>query len=559
MITFNDREFQRVLMAKGVIDDLQNLRIEQGLKENPGSDFVSMLMRIALLPEEKLCEEIAEFVGGQFIRATHMVRISHDVYSIDIDAAIKYRILPMMYRDELGEDLLFYVLINPFCTETIKLLNDWSMGKEFVIGVVSESLFRRIVDTNSQLLSSVKAGLIESSGSSGDEIRILLERIIQDAIVARASDIRIYRFDNDGIVKFRIDGELEEHLRFSSDVLSRLTLMIESDDLTEVSDTNRDALRTGIMRIKIDGKGYELRVNFIPVKGGIDVNLRFLYSENFDLSVLGASDERISYFLNLSARDYGLVLFTGPTGSGKSTTMYSLLREINAENTVCTVEDPVEHILAGVVQVNVSKTTTYVDAIMSFLRHDPDVIVVGEIRSEAVAKAAIMAADTGHLVFSTLHTKTADGAISRLRGLGVSNTEICDNLIAVIAQILVKRVCKQCAIEVTLHRDVLFKELGLKESNLYDLNIGEEVTVLREQGCSECKGRGYSGRCLVSEVLEVDEDVRMLIMDDRNSYEIYTASYGRQLHAFDAELVSALCNKTISLEEASRIFRRIAR
>ena len=548
-LSFNAEDFIETLLRDGKLSKIDRLKLKQYSEATPNADYVSIILASSLISEESLCSALADFVGGEAVLNIYGVSLSHDIYDIDISKAIKEEILPTI--DE--NNTLVYLMTNPFNQRAIDLLNEWSDGKEFGISICTKALFAHIIEANSNILYGDTDGATDVK--SHDEIRLLLEKTIVDAIRARASDIRMFSQGDSGTITFRIDGDLVKYRDIDLVTLTRLSEEVESPATTEVSDTNRDVPRTGILTTVIDKITYELRVNFIPTRNGIDTNLRFLYKDNFDITALGMEPDRLRIIEKFPVRESGLILFVGATGSGKSTTLYSLLDLVRAGNTICTVEDPVEHRLEGVAQVSVSKSVNFSDGIKAFLRHDPDIIVVGETRDQETAKHVIMASDTGHLTFSTLHTKTAVSAISRLRGLGLTGIEISDNLVAVVAQRLLKRVCTKCCTEVHTTVSQLRKELGLEPLDGVDCDI----TVHSEKGCSACNGKGTYGRCLGTELLLVDQEVRDMILNEESVMNMESRLVGKQLLSFEEDVCSHVMSGVVSVEEARRVLVGVRR
>lgn len=542
-LVFDPEAFVQTLMAHDKLSKIDKLKLQQYMAASPDAGYVSVILASSLMNEETLGREMAKFVGGEFVTNSYKFTLAPDIYDIDIKAAVKEQILPIL--DESG--LLVYLMTDPFNKQALESLNYWSSGKKFGINICTRALFQHVLESNSAVIAGA-AGAADAA-QTRDEIRLLLEKIIIDAIRSRASDIRMFRQSDTGLITFRIDGDLVKYKELDLLTLMRISEEIESPDLTSVSDTNKDVPRSGSMTLTVNDTTYELRVNFIPTKNGIDTNLRFLYKDNFDIMALGLGEDRLQVIQRFTDRDTGLVLFVGATGSGKSTTLYSLLDRVRYENTICTIEDPVEHRMDGVAQVTVTPQITFSKGIKSFLRHDPDIVVVGETRDTDTAKHLVMAADTGHLTFSTLHTKTATSAISRLKGLGIDGIEISDNLVAVVAQRLLKRVCVKCGRPMQLTKEDVYSRLGISCTEDAD----SMLVVKSEVGCEVCKKRGTLGRCLATEILLVDQEVRDMILQNVSIVEMEDRLRGRQLMTFEDDIVSHVVSGLVSIEEGMRV------
>ena len=331
----------------------------------------------------------------------------------------------------------------------------------------------------------------------------LVDSIIKEAIPYRASDIHIEPFEKKVCVRYRIDGDLQERAHFPIEsyqaICARIKIMAGMDI------AEHRIPQDGRMNMTIGGKNYDFRVSSLPTVCGEKFVIRILDKTSFhfsreDLGFTAEENEVIDKMINLP---HGIVLLTGPTGCGKSTTLYSFLKEINnpAVNIV-TVEDPVEYTMAGInqTQVNAKANMTFAAALRSILRQDPDIIMIGEIRDEETAEIAVRAAITGHLVFSTLHTNDAPGAITRLVDMGVQDYLVSDALAGVIAQRLVKRLCPAC------------KKRGKTNAKEMEiLGLAEPVTISRPQGCQFCNNTGYKGRVAVHEIMHMNENMRNMV------------------------------------------------
>lgn len=339
-----------------------------------------------------------------------------------------------------------------------------------------------------------------------------VDSILKEAAFLRASDIHIEPFEKMAIVRFRIDGELKEHAEIPDGCYPAVCARLKI--LSGISIVERRIPQDGRMRMERNGVVYDYRVSALPTVFGEKFMIRVLDHSIFEMtrSELGFTEEDILSIDKIFARSYGLVLLTGPTGCGKSTTLYSFLKELNQPNiNIVTVEDPVEYTMRGVnqVQVNPKVDLTFSAALRSVLRQDPDVIMVGEIRDEATAEIAVRAAITGHLVFSTLHTKEAAGAIARLSDLKVPRYLVADALDCVIAQRLVKRLCPVCKIR---------SETSLTEMKILGLN--DPVSVYRKKGCRFCGNTGYRGRIAVYEIMYMSDSMKGAVIAGKSTAEL---------------------------------------
>ncbi len=340
----------------------------------------------------------------------------------------------------------------------------------------------------------------------------LVDSLIREAVPFRASDIHIEPFEKAVNVRYRIDGDL--HLRATFPIENYPAVCARLKILSGISIAERRLPQDGRIGMTINGVEYDFRVSTLPTVHGEKFVIRVLDKRTFDFARtdLDFTEEENALIDKILAHPHGIVLLTGPTGCGKSTTLYSFLKEINrpAVN-IITVEDPVEYTMPGInqVQVNAKANLTFANALRSILRQDPDIIMVGEIRDEDTAEIAVRAAITGHLVFSTMHTNDAPGAIIRLEDMRVDSYLVADAIVAVIAQRLVKRLCPACK-----------RRVKATEAERKLLDLREPGFVYRAQGCQFCNGTGYKGRVAVHEIMYMTDRLRSAVAAGRPLEEL---------------------------------------
>ncbi len=350
----------------------------------------------------------------------------------------------------------------------------------------------------------------------------LVDSIIFAGLERRASDIHIESRDNSVVVKFRIDGVLQEALAplardFQSNLITRVKVMAELDI------AERRVPQDGRFRVRYRGRAIDFRVSIMPSIHGEDAVLRILDKESLSekfrqlrLDVLGFSDRELKRLRRFIREPYGMVLVTGPTGSGKTTTLYAALSEIKTdEDKIITIEDPVEYQIRGITQVpvNEKKGLTFARGLRSILRHDPDKIMVGEIRDNETAQIAIQSALTGHLVFTTVHANHVVDVLSRFLNMGVEPYNFVSALNCILAQRLVRLICEACKRPVTVSQE-LFEESGLDPAAWQDVKFYEGA------GCVQCNQTGYRGRTAIGELLALSDSIRDVILAKRPSSEI---------------------------------------
>ena len=395
---------------------------------------------------------------------------------------------------------------------------------------------------------------IESLRAAGEEAPIvkMVDKILKLAVREGASDIHIEPGEDHLLVRFRIDGVMQKRfafsIQFSAAVVSRVKILSALD----ISERQRP--QDGRIQLKMGDRELEFRVSVLPVVYGEKVVMRILdrSSVRVGLTDLGFSKHNLEVFKSLLRQPNGIVLVTGPTGSGKSTTLYAALNSINSiEKNIVTVEDPVEYQipLINQVAVNVKRGLTFAGALRSFLRQDPDIIMVGEIRDPETGSIAAEAALTGHLVLSTLHTNDAPSSITRLMEMGVAPFLLAPTLLGILAQRLLRRVCPQCKAP---HQPLAAE---IDEAGVQD--IAGQVTFVRGKGCGYCSGSGYRGRTGIHEVLKVDEEIRELIIEKASTSQIRRVAYGKGFRdlRFDG-LRKAMAGQT-TLEEVIRVTKAV--
>ncbi len=354
----------------------------------------------------------------------------------------------------------------------------------------------------------------------------LVDTVIFTALERRASDIHIETRNSEVVVKYRIDGVLQYAMQplakeWHATILSRIKVMSELDI------AERRVPQDGRFRVRYKGRFVDFRVSIMPSVHGEDAVLRVLDKEtlsekfrNLTLDVVGFDGDDLTRFRRYIREPYGMVLVTGPTGSGKTTTLYAAINEIkNDEDKIITIEDPVEYQVRGITQipVNEKKGLTFARGLRSILRHDPDKIMVGEIRDQETAQIAINSALTGHLVFTTVHANNVTDVIGRFINMGVEPYNFVSALNCILAQRLVRLICENCK------KQVQYPPEMLRESGL-DPGEWGKVTFFEGQGCLECSGSGYHGRTAITELLDLSDHIREMIIDRRPTSEIKRAA-----------------------------------
>ncbi|PWE17117.1 type II secretion system protein GspE [Marinicauda salina] len=385
------------------------------------------------------------------------------------------------------------------------------------------------------------------SASDAPIIR-LINGLIAEAVRLSASDIHVEPFEERVSVRFRVDGVLQETVSLSPRVASPLVSRIKVMARLDIAE--KRIPQDGRLSLSLGGKAIDVRVSTLPSRYGERVVLRLLDKESaqFSLDELGMAPDALADFRRALAQPNGIVLVTGPTGAGKTTTLYAGLNLLNDQTrNILTVEDPVEYAVPGVgqTQVNSKVGMTFAAGLRAILRQDPDVVMVGEIRDVETAEIAVQASLTGHLVLSTVHTNSAVAAIARLRDMGLESYLLASTLSAIVAQRLVRRLCDHCKEAVAPDE---------AERGLLGVGPDEPVTLYRPVGCEHCKQLGYAGRRGVYEVVMIDEAMRTLIHDDARETDLARHAFQDRDTLYEAGMKLALAGET-SLAEVLRVCR----
>jgi len=491
--------------------------------------------------ETARAKRVAEQYGFPYVDLEHF-QVDHGLFqTIPLDLMIRYQFLPE--RRENGH--IAIVVGDP--TDVLKLDElELLLGAPLRIKVASPAAIRDKLqksESTQRVLDEATEGFrlqLVGEDEDGEEtltidsitqqesspIIKLVDSIVFNAIQRRASDIHVETRDNEVVVKYRIDGVLYEALdpidkRHHSTIISRIKVMSELDI------AEKRVPQDGRFKLRLTGRSIDFRVSIIPSAHGEDCVIRILDKEsmnsefkNLRLDVLGFDDEMLIKFRKFIKEPYGMVLVTGPTGSGKTTTLYAALSEIqSSEDKIITIEDPVEYQLRGITQipVNEKKGLTFARGLRAILRHDPDKIMVGEIRDEETAAIAVQSALTGHLVFTTVHANNVVDVLGRFLNMKVDLYNFVSALNCVLAQRLVRRICDNCRHEVT-YPDSFIVESGLDPAKYRGQIFFEGA------GCLECNGTGFHGRAAISELLDLSDHIRAMIIDRRPAAEIKKAA-----------------------------------
>jgi len=471
----------------------------------PSERIGRILKYYNFVSDDEIAKALAEQVGWRYFNKKYVVSLPA-IEKIGLDILMDRVFIPVETKKGLS-----FVFAYPFDVQTTDLLASVGLERqEFYVG--SESAIRYHLDrlANQKRRKEIdrKINLIKEEGLVGDELKMLLDELIDDAIIQNATDIHIEPQEKTSTIRFRIDGILYFKFCIPLEVHNNIINVVFSKAEITVSDFYK--FHDARFQHSYSNHTVDVRVSCIPSIFGPCLVLRLLDVTKtlITLENLGFYKEHFDVISRVAQKPHGIIIITGPTGSGKTTTLYAILNQLkNLSTKVITIEDPVEikMPLINQVQINEKQGVTFAHATRAFLRHDPNIILIGEIRDADTAKEAIRASITGHRVLSTLHTNTAVDSVYRLHDLGIELPHIANSILAVISQRLIRKLCVFCRKKVTLKKEALPEflrdNLGAEES---------EISLYRARGCPYCQG-GYKGRTVIAEVLCFNEEIREMI------------------------------------------------
>lgn len=543
-----------VRRAKMTSGDLARAR---RLADDSGDPLLPLLVRLGLVSERDMAGAMSEALGLPLTDPARFPTepVREDLFTLRFLKDAK--VLPL--ADE--EHQLQVALANP-CDDFVLAAVRMAAGKPLqpTVGLPSEieAAIERLYERTEETPTAAETDFgdfdeediehLKDLASEAPVIR-MVNQLIQKAVESRASDIHIEPFADELKVRYRVDGILKEvdapPVRSTAAVISRVKIM------AKLNIAERRLPQDGRIPIRIQGKELDLRVSSVPTMFGESVVMRLLDKENvrFDLDALGFDGTPRERLAAILERPYGILLVTGPTGSGKSTTLYTALSRLNTEERkIITVEDPVEYQLPGInqIQVKASIGMTFAGALRAIVRQDPDIIMVGEMRDLETARIAVQSALTGHVVLSTLHTNDAASGVTRLLDMGVDDYLLTSTVNGILAQRLVRRLCLHCC---KTYRAL--PELAARFTHM--AGVDERVDLYRAVGCEVCNGTGYRGRLVISEVLVVSDQIRKAVLAHATATEIRRIAVAEGMETmYQNGLRKALDGRT-TIEEVLRV------
>ncbi len=561
-----------LLTEVGIISKEQLKKALQEQKEN-GIKLGEALIALGYITEDVLLAFLGKQCGVPYVSLSEYGEISPDVIRSVPENVVRHQTLIPISKEGSILTIAMNDPLNVFATDDLRLMT----GCEINPVIASETEIKNAIEKYYSVKGSMD-DIIKEMSEPGDDgnLEVLKEEeeeedlamlaaageeapiiricnlIISGAVKAKASDIHIEPYEKKLRVRYRIDGVLHEvnspPKKLQNAIASRFKIM------SGLNIAERRIPQDGRIKIKVIGREIDFRVSVCPTSFGEKIVMRILDSSNLclDLNKLGFEPDTLAVFNKCIAAPYGIILVTGPTGSGKSTTLYSALSTLNfPDKNINTIEDPVEYVLPGINQVQVRPDIgfTFASGLRSFLRQDPDIIMVGEIRDIETGEIAINAALTGHLVLSTLHTNDAPGSVTRMLNMGIEPFLITSTVVMVIAQRLARVICKDCKEPYEISTEYLeslgaSKELfkGKKKVNLY-----------RGKGCDKCSNTGYKGRLACYEVMEMNDRIRKLILQGKSTIEIRKAARETGMVSLREAAIRKMLSGATTVEEVLRL------
>ncbi len=563
-----NRDFTELLIRQGTISREQLREAEQLAREQDMA-VGDALVKLDYATGDEVAKAMAEFNGLEYVDLSQ-VQIPEEVVELVPESVARENVILPLTEEE---DALKVIVTDPFDIETVEKLR-FILNRRVVTAIApregileainryygqiegesADSMLQEFTDTAIDFTATEEdtSSETEAVDESSAPIVRLVQLMIQEAVQLRASDIHVEPFEDRIRIRYRIDGVLIERdsppRRLLGAILSRIKILSKLD----IAERRRP--QDGRIKVTVGEKELDLRVSVIPTNHGQSVVMRILDKDNIKIGLrqLGLDDENFRLFQSLIRRPNGIILVTGPTGSGKTTTLYACLNALNRpDRKIITAEDPVEYYLAGINQVEVRHSIglDFARIIRAMLRQAPNIILVGEMRDTETAQMGIQASLTGHLVFSTLHTNDAPSAVTRMIDMGVPGYLVASSVIAVMAQRLVRVTCTRCKQAYKPPQSVL-EDAGIT------VEMAKNATFARGKGCSYCQKKGYRGRMAIFEIMQVTPGIRQLVYQNATTTQIREAAVREGMRTLYRDGLYKVMQGLTSLEEVYRGAKR---
>lgn len=547
-----------ILVQAGKIKDFD---LVNALKRQAvtGKRLGEILLEDGLVSEEDILAVLGMQLDLQRVSLEFEVIDTNSIRKIPEAIARKHGVMPFKMN---GNDLIV-VTSDPFnimADEDLKLVSGMNIikaldTKQSIEEAINKYYTKQYAEKVATALgiqekelakANMKANIEEEINKEAPVVK-LVDTLIENAVRMGGSDIHIEPFEKEIRVRVRVDGELQSILSIQKE--SQSTLITRIKILANLNIAEKRVPQDGRIIKSIDDKKIDLRVSVLPTVNGEKVVIRILASSQalINKEALGMKSDDMEKLVKLMSIPYGIILVTGPTGSGKSTTLYTILSELNTiGKNIITVEDPVEYMMYGINQVNVNAKAgiTFASGLRSILRQDPDIIMLGEIRDGETAEIAIRAAITGHVVLSTLHTNDSASSIARLADMGVEPYLLSTSITGIIAQRLVRRICTNCLKEY---------EATEYEKKVLGLPITTDLKLAKGEGCPACNNTGYKGRVGIYEIMEVDREIRDAVTDGKTSDMVKDIAIKNGMKTLDSACIEHVIDRVTTVDELMRV------
>ncbi|GAB5500807.1 MAG: GspE/PulE family protein [Pseudohongiellaceae bacterium] len=553
-----NKRLGEVLIDKGIITDDQ-LRIALHEQKAIGKRIGAVLIQLGFVTDSIIRDALSENTGFESVDVSHAVIDAESIKLVPQDLARRFKILPLSY-DSLNNELSLAMAdtFNIVALDQVRALNEGEL--EIVPKLGSEADITRLIEevygfelSIDGILQEIETGEVDvdSLQAAGDQYNHPMVRLVNallaDAVQRDASDIHFEPEEAFLRIRYRIDGVLRQVRSLHKSYWPAMVVRLKVISGMNIAESR--APQDGRLSLSLIGRQIDFRVASQPTTYGENVVMRVLDRRKgiVPLESLGLSESNLHTVKLMLSKPEGVILVTGPTGSGKTTTLYSILNHINTEAiNIMTMEDPVEYPMPMIRQTSINETAKlgFAEGIRSMMRQDPDVILVGEIRDAVTAEMAFRASMTGHQVFSTLHTNSAVGSIPRLQDLGVLPDIMASNLIGIVAQRLVRRLCQHCKKPQEIG-DIERRLLGLDEAV-------QNITIYEAEGCLACEFVGYKGRTAIVEILKISDYLKKLISQNTSAHELSKAAVATGFKTLADDACRRVIDGSTSLDEITR-------
>ncbi|HSA59771.1 MAG TPA: type II secretion system ATPase GspE [bacterium] len=559
-----DRSLGAILLENSTLTQEQ---LEEALnyQREKGVKLGEALIQLKFLRNEDILKALSIQLGIPYLNKVESEDVSSDIVSLlPLNYAKKNEVLPLK-RENGGILVAMADPLNHYVLDDLRLIYNQAIRPAIansyeIMGAIN-NVYNKMSDMGDKAAEDLEEGNLDTIGAELEEVQDLLDsadeapiiRLVNSllfrAVKQKASDIHVEPFEKDLIVRFRMDGVLYDIMhppkKAYAAICSRLKIM------ANLNIAEKRLPQDGRIRIKIAGKDIDIRVSTVPTAFGESIVMRLLDKSHvvLDMEKLGITGKTLTQMREAITKSHGIILVTGPTGSGKTTTLYAALSELNTPDVkIITCEDPVEYQLDGINQIPVNPKIdlTFATGLRAILRQDPDIVLVGEIRDKETAEIAVQAALTGHLVLSTLHTNDSASSITRLLDMGVQPFLVSSSVVAILAQRLIRKVCLDCA-KKYVPSETELTQAGLTPESLKGRQLYRAV------GCPNCMNTGYVGRLGIHEFLTMDEDIRTLVMQNVDATAIKKAAMAKGMLTLREDGVQKALKGLTTLEEVMLI------